>query len=133
MVLKDPGDAALRDRVRGILDGLASRPESGIARILTGEEARTEGGFPDVAFVVGLKPGTRLSGEMLGRLMGPALPTGDHGFLPDEPEMDASFFVIGPGVPAGLDLGRLDMRDIAPTLAALMGVRLRDAEGRARF
>lgn len=133
VVLKDPGDAALRDRVRGILDGLASRPESGIARILTGEEARTEGGFPDVAFVVGLKPGTRLSGEMLGRLMGPALPTGDHGFLPDEPEMDASFFVIGPGVPAGLDLGRLDMRDIAPTLAALMGVRLRDAEGRARF
>jgi hypothetical protein len=47
--------------------------------------------------------------------------------------MDASFFAAGPGVPAGRDLGRIDMRDIAPTLAGLLGVRLRDAEGRALF
>jgi hypothetical protein len=33
-------------------------------------------------------------------------------------------------VRAGLDLGRIDMRDIAPTLAALLGVSLSTAEGR---
>ena len=44
--------------------------------------------------------------------------------------MDASFFITGPGVPAGKNLGRIDMRDIAPTIAALMGVGLPQGEGR---
>jgi len=130
VVLRDPGDAVLRARVREILDGLAAKPDAGIARILSGEEAKAAGGFPDAAFVVGLRPGTRISGEMLGRLTGPGLPTGDHGYLPEEAEMDAAFLLAGPGVPVGSDLGLVDMRDVAPTLAALLGVRLRDAEGR---
>jgi predicted AlkP superfamily pyrophosphatase or phosphodiesterase len=130
VILRDPNDVATRDLVRGILDGLSGLPESGIARVYTNEEARAAGGFPDAAFVVSLRPGTRLSGEMLGRVTGPAIPGGDHGFGPDEPDMDASFFAAGPGLPAGRDLGRIDMRDIAPTLAARLGVKLRDAEGR---
>ncbi len=44
--------------------------------------------------------------------------------------MDATFLVAGPGVPRGQRLGRVDMRDIAPTLGALLGVSLPDAEGR---
>jgi hypothetical protein len=42
--------------------------------------------------------------------------------------MDATFLVAGPGVATG-DLGRIDMRDVAPSLAALLGLRLPDAEG----
>jgi hypothetical protein len=44
--------------------------------------------------------------------------------------MDAVFVIAGPGVPRGLDLGRIDMRDVAPTLASLLRVSLPDAEGR---
>jgi hypothetical protein len=44
--------------------------------------------------------------------------------------MDASFFLVGPGISAGQNLGRIDMRDIAPTLATLLGIELPTAEGR---
>src|SRR5260221_222256 len=57
----------------------------------------------------------------------------DHGHTPDLPAVDASFFIAGPGVPAGLDLGRIDMRDVAPTLAGRLGLKLPAAEGRDRL
>jgi hypothetical protein len=34
----------------------------------------------------------------------------------------ASFFIAGPGIKPGLDLGSIDMRSIAPTLARCLGV-----------
>jgi hypothetical protein len=42
--------------------------------------------------------------------------------------MRSAFFMIGPGVPVGRSLGEIDMRQIAPTLAAIMHVALPDAE-----
>jgi hypothetical protein len=36
--------------------------------------------------------------------------------------------LMGKGVPAGKDLGVIDMRAIAPTLAKIMGAALPDAE-----
>jgi len=45
--------------------------------------------------------------------------------------MNSAFFIAGPGIAAGRDLGQIDMRDIAPTLAALLAVKLETAEGRS--
>jgi hypothetical protein len=53
--------------------------------------------------------------------------TGTHGYLPDHPELQSSFFAIGAGIPTHCDLGTIDMRQIAPTVASWMGVRLADA------
>jgi predicted AlkP superfamily pyrophosphatase or phosphodiesterase len=49
---------------------------------------------------------------------------GSHGFSPDYPEMRAAFFIAGPGIARHRDLGLIDMRQIAPTLAQLLSVRL---------
>jgi hypothetical protein len=76
-----------------------------------------------------VKADTRITTRMEDPILGPGLPEGEHGHLPENPEMDASFFIVGPGVPAGRDLGRVDMRDIAPTLAGLLGLGLPKAEG----
>lgn len=38
--------------------------------------------------------------------------------------MRASFFVMGKGIARGKDLGVVDMRQIAPTLAKTLGVAL---------
>jgi predicted AlkP superfamily pyrophosphatase or phosphodiesterase len=130
IVLADPADEATRRLVLEVLRRHAEGEDPPIARILSGEEARAAGGFPEAAFVVGANLDTRITGRMEGPVVGPGLPKGDHGFLPERPEMDASFFAVGPGVPAGQDLGRVDMRDVAPTLAGLLGLRLRTAEGR---
>jgi predicted AlkP superfamily pyrophosphatase or phosphodiesterase len=130
VMLKDPADATTRRAVKEILDSLAAGPDSPIERILDGEAVRAEGGFTEAAFVVGVKPDVRLGDRMEEPVLAAALPRGEHGHLRQNAEMDASFFIAGPGIPAGRDLGRIDMRDIAPTLAARLGLRLPQAEGR---
>lgn len=47
--------------------------------------------------------------------------------------MRASFLIEGEGIPTGTDLGSIDMRDVAPASAALLGTRLPQAQGRALF
>lgn len=130
IVFRDSADASAWRAVQALLERLQVIPDSPIQRLLDRAQARSEGGFPDAAFVVGLKPDVRLSGRFESPVLGPALPKGDHGFLPQNAEMDAAFFIVGPGVPAGRDLGRIDIRDVAPTVAALLDLALPSAEGR---
>jgi hypothetical protein len=51
-----------------------------------------------------------------------------HGFLPSNPEMRSSFFMVGPRAAKGRALGEIDMRRIAPTLADVLHVQLQGAE-----
>lgn len=131
IMLKDANDSEARAKVREVLKRLAADPNSGVYRVLEGDEARKLGGFPDAAFIVGVKPGYSFNGNpAAGAITGAGKPGGTHGYLPELPDMYSSFFIAGPGIPAGRDLGQIDMRDIAPTLAALLGVKLPTAEGR---
>ncbi len=130
VMLQDPQDTASREEVARILKGLEALPDSPIQRVLSGAEIEKAGGFPGAAFVVGVSPDVRLSSRMEGPVIAPALPRGSHGHLPENASMDAAFVIAGPGVPAGRDLGRIDLRDIAPTLAGRLGLPLPGAEGR---
>jgi hypothetical protein len=51
-----------------------------------------------------------------------------HGYFPGPANLRATFMAMGPGVKPGKDLGLIDMRAIAPTLAKAMGASLPDAE-----
>jgi len=42
--------------------------------------------------------------------------------------MRSTFLIAGPGIAKGRDLGEIDMRAIAPTLAKVMGATLPEAE-----
>jgi predicted AlkP superfamily pyrophosphatase or phosphodiesterase len=120
-------DAALCDRVKQMLTALAAKPENGIARILDADELKKTGGFPGASFLVELKPGYQFGGAFSGPLVTPAPSTGTHGYLPDRPEMRSSFFILGHGISPGKNLGLIDMRRIAPTLAAILNVKLESA------
>jgi predicted AlkP superfamily pyrophosphatase or phosphodiesterase len=130
VMLKDPGDAATTAEVRALLDRLAADPAHGIDRVLDAAALRARGAFPTAAFVVGLKPDWQAGSSLTGPLVGKAAMAGMHGHLPDLPDMHASFFVVGPGVPAGHALGLVDMRDIATTLARRLNLPLPAAEGK---
>jgi len=56
---------------------------------------------------------------------------GSHGFLASDAEMDPIFIASGYGVRAGARLNKIDNIDVASTLAALLGVQLPTAKGRA--
>jgi len=128
-MLKDANDAEARKRVRELLKRLAADAANGIDRVVEGAEARASGGFPDAAFIVGLKPGFKTGGGLTGAVARTSKASGNHGYLPGHRDMDASFFIAGQGIAAGSNLGQIDMRDVAPTLAGLLGVKLPAAEG----
>jgi predicted AlkP superfamily pyrophosphatase or phosphodiesterase len=130
IVLKDPGDNATLSQVRELLAKAASDPANGIDRILEAEELHKRGGYPTAAFFVGLKPGWRTGSTLDGPVVSKLKVGGTHGAMPDLPDLHASFFLIGPGVPAGKSLGTIDMRDVAPTLAHEIGLALPSADGK---
>jgi predicted AlkP superfamily pyrophosphatase or phosphodiesterase len=133
VMLREAGDNEARARAREVLKKLALDPDAGVDRVVEGDETRSLGGFPDAAFIVGLKPGYKSGGAFQGAAPRIGRAGGTHGYLPGHRDMEASFFIAGAGVAAGRDLGRIDMRDIAPTLAGLLGVALPSAEGRNLF
>jgi hypothetical protein len=123
-MLRDPANATLRRRVRELLEGIAADRRHGIARILDADQLSRLGAFPEAAFLVEFAPGFLLGPGLRGELLTPAGSRGTHGYLPDRPEMRASLMVLGPGVAAGRDLGIVDLRQLAPTLADILGVPL---------
>jgi predicted AlkP superfamily pyrophosphatase or phosphodiesterase len=128
IMLHDPSDNAVREQVKSILDKLAADPASGVDRILTADEVKKYGGFPDAAFVVALKIGYVTGGNLSEALVTDSPEKGAHGFMPDFPEMRASFFVMGSGIAHGKDLGVIDMRQIAPTIAGILNVKMPTAK-----
>ncbi|MEQ1908006.1 MAG: alkaline phosphatase family protein [Vicinamibacterales bacterium] len=131
IVVSDARDQETVSRARAAVRRLAADASSPIDRVLEGEDLRASGGFTGAVMVVGLKAGFRTGSALSGPVVTPApSPGGTHGFLPGPHDMDASLFIVGDGVAAGRNLGAIDMRDVAPTLAAKLGVRLPRAKGR---
>jgi len=131
VVLKDPNEAATLAQVRDLLAKLASDPANGIDRVLDADELHQRGGFPTASFFVSLKPGWRTGFALEGPVLSKTKTVGGtHGALPDLPDLRASFFLVGPGVPAGRSLGLIDMRDVAPTLAHEVGLSMPSADGK---
>jgi len=49
---------------------------------------------------------------------------GTHGYSPTHPELKAFFLIAGPEIRKGANVGDIDMRSVAPTLAKVLGVSL---------
>jgi predicted AlkP superfamily pyrophosphatase or phosphodiesterase len=133
IVLKNPKDALTLATVRTLLGKLAADPANGIDRVLEGDELHRRGGYPNASFFVGLKAGWRTGSALSGPVVSSVKAGGTHGELPDLPDLRAAFFLVGPGVPAGKNLGLIDMRDVAPTLAKEAGLALPTADGTAQL
>jgi hypothetical protein len=123
ILLKDPKDEASRAKVEALLRRLAGDPKNGIAKILGPAEIAEMGGRPDAAFWVDMQSNFAVVNVDRAAKVG-----GAHGYAPSNPQLLASFFIAGPKIKAGLDLGEIDMRSIAPTLAKAMSVAFRTAD-----
>ncbi|MEP7065666.1 MAG: ectonucleotide pyrophosphatase/phosphodiesterase [Gemmatimonadota bacterium] len=133
IVVADSADTVTFSRVRTLLDSLSSDSASGIARVVDASALRDRGSWPGAAFAVSLRIGYKLGTRSTGRMVAPVAVSGMHGYDPVEPEMSSAFFLMGPGVPVGKSLGRIDMLDIAPTLAGYLGVELPLAKGGSKL
>jgi predicted AlkP superfamily pyrophosphatase or phosphodiesterase len=85
--------------------------------------------LPDAVFEA--KPGYQFSDELAGdEENGAPKYRGTHGQRPDAPGNAAFFMASGAGIRAGAKLGRIESRDVAPTLATLLGLEMPGVDGR---
>jgi len=128
VMLADPADQTVRARVKALLDKLASDPANGIERIWSPEEMQRGGGFPQAAYLISLRIGYETAYSLSLPLITKPSNLGMHGYVPERAEMKSSFFIVGPHIARGRALGEIDMRQIAPTIADILRVRLAGAE-----
>jgi predicted AlkP superfamily pyrophosphatase or phosphodiesterase len=80
--------------------------------VLTAKEDYSFSGDPDKNFITNVTGGT-------------------HGFVNSDTKMNAIFIAWGAGVPKGVHLDSITNRDVAPTIAKLLGLELKGAQGHA--
>lgn len=112
-------------KAREALKGL-----EGVGRVIEGAELKNMGGYPEAAFVLGAAEGYVFGPAVSGEVVRNSVSRGTHGFPPDVRDMNSSFFLVAPALRRKGNLGQIDMRDIAPTLAVFLGVELPQAEGK---
>jgi predicted AlkP superfamily pyrophosphatase or phosphodiesterase len=116
-------------RVKSLFHDLASDPASHIDAVLDGVDVERQGGFPGAIVVLQAARGATFSERYDEPMIAPSITRGQHGWGPDMPEMGATFLLWGDGVRPG-PIGDVDMIDVGPTIASLLGLTLPAAEGR---
>ena len=83
---------------------------------------------PDL--VLGAKPDYAFAGDAAKTYITDAN-GGTHGFLNSDPQMQAIFMAWGAGVPKNAQLGPIANREVAPTIAKLLGIEMKTAKSPA--
>jgi predicted AlkP superfamily pyrophosphatase or phosphodiesterase len=112
----------------------------GVSHVLSSPDFAGQG-LPDPAknpqmadIVLSAKSGYNFNDLAAGeQVVGPPMPAakGAHGSDANHPEMQAAFIAWGIGIKAGARLGTISNTSVAPTLAALLGIEMRDTDGAA--
>ena len=133
IVLRNPAQRNVGKRVFAYLRKLSEDPANGIERVYERKELAGRGIAPSVEFVVAFKRGFRMGNPLTGPLVATST-GGAHGAYSTamlRPDMHSAFFIAGPGVAAGRNVGVIDMRQIAPTLAQVLRLSLPTASAPA--
>lgn len=125
--LADPNDRAAVALVRAALDRLPAATRA-LFRVVERDELDRLGAAPDAVFALAPRPGVDFTEDAEGVVLRPSSGA-NHGFLPDEAQMATGFIASGAGIRPGRTVARLEMVDVAPLVAALLGLKLSDAEG----
>ena len=131
-------DPQNRERLRPKLAELFSDTE-GVARVLTESEFASFGLPSSTAntqmadLVLVAKENYAFANGLDGEPVVPAAAggAGHHGSLSTEAEMNAIFVASGYRIRPGARLGQIGSIDVAPTIAALLGLKLGPVDGRA--
>ena len=94
------------------------------------ETADKDSRMPDL--ILSPKDGYLFSGNAGGEeLIVPVeSPKGAHGYSPANPLMDATFVISGAGIKKGVVIDKMANIDVAPTMAKLLGLGIKGADGR---
>jgi predicted AlkP superfamily pyrophosphatase or phosphodiesterase len=117
--------------VRAVKARLDSLPQQRRVRFRIIDRPELDKMGADSAAILALaaEPGLVFSGAVKPELFYP-VHGGHHGYDPNFPSMYTGFIAAGPGIRKGARIDDLCVTDIAPLVAALMGIRFQTPDGR---
>lgn len=131
IILREKGDLKAKRRARAALEEFNRRAGGDLYRVVEGDVLRKLGAFPGAALVLEAGPGHYFSHQFYGEPISESKGRGMHGYLPMPDDYRATFIGSGLDVIKRGDLGTIHMTEVGPTVAAILGVKLRDAQARA--
>jgi predicted AlkP superfamily pyrophosphatase or phosphodiesterase len=94
-----------------------------VAKVVDRQELVALESDPDAELMLEAVPGLTFSDRTEGPVLGDSLKDrGTHGCLPNRAGLEATFAAVGPAIAAGKNLGRISLKQVAPTLAEIMGL-----------
>jgi arylsulfatase A-like enzyme len=127
--LRDPADRATLQKVQALLAALPPGTRR-LFRTIDHDALVRAGADPRAALALAAEQGIAFTGAARGAALRP-LRGGAHGYYPDFAEIRTGFVAAGAGIGRPGPLPRLHLKDVAPTVAALLGIALPTAEGAA--
>ncbi|MGH2668280.1 MAG: alkaline phosphatase family protein [bacterium] len=127
---RDSTDRSLAARIRAAIPDLLIGPGRPIRAVWPRDTIAALGGDPRAFWAIDMNEGYYTNLGYGGALLF-ADTGGGHGYDPRRPELHAFFLAAGPGIRAGTDLPLVHQTDIGPTIARILGLELRGAEGSA--
>ncbi len=129
-VVRDPADTASIRQATDLLMALAADPANGISKVYTREDLKTAMAQPEAFLALGAERDFSFGGSLTGLLITPSTSGGKHGYSPDIPELRPAMILSGAGINRCELRKGVNIVDVGPTVAALLGTSIPDAAGR---
>lgn len=126
--LKDPEDMATQQKVLALLKALPPAQQQ-MFRIISRKQLDQAGADPHAAMAISAVDGVTISGGATGELV-KAAKGGTHGYFPDFKEIQTGFVASGAGIAPGGHVKEMNVTDVAPLVAQLLGLQLDNTDGR---
>jgi hypothetical protein len=105
--------------------------ETGAFRVVSAEQMIARGADPEAWIGLEAEPGFVFENGTSGAALAPSALLGAGGALDGEAASATGLVAFGRGIRPGVRVPRMSQLDVAPTLAALLGVTLEAAQGRS--
>lgn len=125
--LREPGDQATLRQVRALLAALPPGTQR-LLHVVEQPALRAAGADPRAALALVAEPGLAFVSASRGEPLRPQR-GGAHGYGPELREVRTGFVAAGAGLGSAGSIPLLHLEDVAPTVAALLGLTLPEAQG----
>lgn len=128
LYVKNKNDKKTIRQVKELLGALPEAQQK-LFRVLEGKELAASGADPKVALALAAEPGIAFSGAATGEVL-KKTKGGTHGYFPNFAEIQTGFIGYGAGFKKGAMVPVMEMVDMAPLAASLLGLPFKTAEGK---
>ncbi|WMJ86909.1 alkaline phosphatase family protein [Anaerocolumna sp. MB42-C2] len=134
LFLKDKDIEAEQLALKVLKDAITDE-SYGIERLYTGKELAAFHVEPSIKYMLEAKAGfcfdDSLKGPVITDLKAEGVKYATHGFSPDKPGYKCNLVISGDCIKNEFQLGEIQMVDLAPTMANILGIHFADCDGRS--